>query len=160
VEPTSEANAKYQTLNSHPLHSNVHANPSVTDIAESVMANKTGLWSPELRPLGGAAPVDCEAGGAVLPAAPPDVESADVEPADVEPAAVDEAGVGLPVSPDGMPTGLSVKAGKLIGAVISVITDGASVGKPGVVSPFSLTAWGTLRLGSTQALQGSRIQTA
>ena len=140
MEPTSEANAKYQTLNSHPLHSNVHANPSVTDIAESVMANKTGLWSPELRPFGGAAPVDCEAGGAVLPAAPPDVESADVEPADVEPAAVDEAGVGLPVSPDGMPTGLSVKAGKLIGAVISVITDGASVGKPDVVSPFSLTA--------------------
>lgn len=146
MESTSEANAEYQRLNSHPLHSNVHPNPSVTDIAESATAIKTGLLSPELRPLGGAAPVDCEAVDAVLLAGPPDVEPADAETADV-----DGAGVGLPVSPDGMPTGPSDKAGKLIGAVMSVTTDGASVGKPDVVSSSSLTDQETFRLGSTQA---------
>jgi hypothetical protein len=50
-----------------------------------------------------------------------------------------------------MPTGPSDKAGKLIGAVMSVTTDGASVGKPDVVSSSSLTDQETFRLGSTQA---------
>lgn len=115
-------------------YNNVHANPSVTDNAESAAANKTGLLSPVLRPLGGAAPVDCSAAGAVLLAAPPDVEAPDVERPEVEPPEVDGAGVGLPVSPPGMLMSPEDSAGRLMDALGFVRMDGARVGKPTVVS--------------------------
>ena len=79
-----------------------------------------------LIPVGGAAPVDCTAGGVVL-LAPPDVELPELE--------VEGAGVGLPVSPAGIDIMKSeVREDKWIAAVVSRITDGSKVGKPVLIS--------------------------
>lgn len=134
----------------------------MTERAERAIASNTGLLLSALRPLGGAAPVDraTVAVGAVLLAATPDVEPPYVK---VPVVTAEGAGVGLPVSPDGIPIGASeVRTDREIGAVVSSTTDGFRVGKPVLVSFHSpcLMYWGVYKKGSTQASQGSLMQTA